>query len=161
MTSSNSKNEEFIEVNPMPRAKRSGGIGRPARELVEGRLYSIALDELGTEHLDGVTVLINMSDDIGLSDLGVPVTLTWVSNDNVEERVLEGVVRLCSSSMKGGRQKVLLVGSQDAIDTLAACILREYIGCTAGQVFTIMREGHPDCLQKHELMETILKYKPS
>jgi hypothetical protein len=160
MRSTDSKNEEFSEVNPMPRAKKNG-MGRPARELVEGRLYSIALDELGTEHLDGVTVLVNMSDDIGLADIGVPVTLTWTADDNVEERVLEGVVRLCSSAMKGGKQRVLLVGSQDAVDVLGACVLREYTGCTAGQVFPIMREGHPNSLQKRELMETVLKFRPS
>lgn len=145
----------------MPRAKRNGGMGRPARELVEGRLYSIALEELGTEHLEGVTVLINMSDDPGLAEVGVPVVLNWMADDNVEERLLEGVVRFCSSAMKGKAQRVLLVGSQDAVDVVAACVLREYTGCTAGQVFTIIRDGHPQALQKHELMETVLRFRPS
>lgn len=161
MTGIDSKYAGFAEVNPMPRARKGGDGAVKPREIVENRLYSIAIEDIGATHLLGMTVLVNMSEDISLSEFSVPMILNWNSGDDVDERVLDGVVRMCSSAMKGTGQRVMLTGSQDSIDTIAACILREYLGCSAGVAFSIMRDGNPGCLQKRELTETVLKFRPS
>lgn len=146
----------------MPRKRASEGSGfRPAREIIEGKLRSISYDDFSVEHVDGVTVLVSMGDERGMTDLPVPFVVTWSAEDAVDERLLEGIVRFASCAMKGINQQVLLVGTQDAIDTIAACVLREYMGASAGVAFAIMRNGHPNCLQKHELTETVLNFKPS
>lgn len=148
----------------MPRKSKSTDSNKdvPAREIVEGRLYAISHDDFVPDHLEAVTVLVNLSDD---KDLVMPgdgiMNILWSTGDTVDEKVLEGLVRLCSSSMRGMRQRVLLVGAQDAIDTVAACILREYMGCSAVDALTIMRSEHPECMKKTELAETVLRYKPS
>lgn len=157
-----SKSVDITEVKLMPRKRSSDGDGwRPAREIVDGRLSSVSFDDFTSDHANGATILVSMGDDRGMADLPVPLVITWSADDNVDERVLEGIIRFCSSAMKGVDQKVLLVGTQDAIDTVAACILREYMGVSAGVAFSIMRNGHPDCLQKHELTDTVLNFKPS
>lgn len=134
----------------------------PAREIVEGRLYAVSFENFIPDHLDAVTVLVNMTEEVDLILPGEGImNILWSTGDVVDERVLEGLVRLCSSAMRGIRQRVLLVGAQDAIDTISACILREYMGCSAVDALRIMREGHPECLKKTELAETVLRFRPS
>lgn len=149
------------EVNQVSRSKGSGATRHPVREIIEGRLYSIVTESFTVDNLAGVSVMVNMSGDRELHELTVPLEVFWSADSDVDERVLEGIVRMCASSMRGIAQKVLLVGEQDAIDTIAACVLREYLGCPASAAMDIMRYEHPGCLQKHALIETVLKFRPS
>jgi hypothetical protein len=142
-------------------AKRKS-IGPPAREIVEGRLYSSAYDDFSAALLSSVTILVDIGGDLDEAASGDgAITVRWASGDDVDEKVLEGLTRLCASAMRGSGQKILLVGDQNAIDILAACVLREYLGCKASEALEIMRRDRPECLVKGRLAETVVRYRPS
>jgi hypothetical protein len=63
--------------------------------------------------------------------------------------------------MKGKLQRVLLVGHQDTVDTVATCVLREFMGCDAQTALNVIRNQRPTCMTKSELVETVFKYTPS
>lgn len=140
-----------------------GRHGSADKEIVEGRLYTVPYEQFRKTHLKGVTVLVNLTNDpdLLLTQDGA-MTVQWWAADNVDERVLEGLVRLISSAMKGTRQKVLLVGAQDAVDTVSACVLREYTGAhDLAAISAVRRARGGDSLTRPGLRETIKRYRPS
>ena len=132
------------------------------REIVAGRLYTIVEDGFSEDLLEDVTVLIDLSKDPGLTiNSGSCLLVSWATSSDVDQNIFEGLVRLCASSMMGKSQRVLVVGAQDTIDTVAACVLKEYLGCNSQTAVNIIREGRTFCLNKSMLIETINGYKPS
>jgi hypothetical protein len=145
---------------PSPRKK--SGKSDPLHEVIDSKLYTVSEDKFKSEYLDGVTALINLSGDAGfIPDQEKFVCLTWTTDDNVQECQFEAVVRFCSSVMKGKLQRVLLVGHQDTVDTVATCVLREFMGCDAQTALNVIRNQRPTCMTKSELVETVFKYTPS
>ena len=144
------------------RAKASKQKPCPLHEVVAERLYTVSDENFKPEYLSGITTVIDMSGKMGI----IPspekyLRVVWSTEDNVDEGQFEGVVRLVSSSMKGRKQKVLLVGHQDTVDTVATCVMREFIGCDPQVALDVMRSYRPNCMTKSELIETVFKYKPS
>ena len=134
----------------------------PLHEVIVDKLYSMSEDKFKSEYLDGVTALVNLSGDAGLIlESERFICLTWNTDDNVQECQFEAAVRFCSSVMKGKAQRVLLVGHQDTVDTVATCVLREFMGCSAQEALNVIRQHRPTCMTKSELVETCFKYTVS
>ncbi len=145
----------------MPRGKPKDNKG-PAREVIEGRLFLSDTASFHAGQLHGISVLVILG---GSSELGTDakdlVRVSWTCENEVDEKVLEGVVRMCASAMKGREQSVLLVGDDDAIDTIAACIIREYLGCGAQTAIGIVRQDDPKRLSRQGLVAAVTNFKPS
>ena len=145
----------------MPRKKPSGGKRPSISEVIEGRLYVVSRSDLEASHLDDITVVVDMGDVSNESYSDDVLVISWPTEEHVDEKVLEGIVRLCSSAMRGVDQKILLIGSSESVDTVAACVVREYLGCSAIVAMKVLRESRPDAINKPTLAETIVRYKPS
>lgn len=81
------------------------------------------------------------------------------AEDAVNEMVFAGVVRLCAAAIRGIGQKVLIYGTPDAGETIAACVLREHLAIPADQAVEIMKRVRASALRKSELIETIRNYR--
>ena len=131
-------------------------------EVVVGKLYTVDHQNLQMEHLNDVTALVDLSGEGGLiEDRSRYVCVTWSASEDVDEEQLEGVIRFCSSVMKGKDQRVLVVGHQDTVDTIATCVLREFVGCDSQTALDVIRQHRPNSMTKSELVETVFRYKPS
>ncbi len=145
-----------------PRSKKQQTPPDPLHEVVVGKLYTVNSDELKYDHLEQVTALVDLSGDPELiDDRERYLYISWTTSDDVDEGQFEGVVRFCSSVMKSKGQRVLVVGHQDVVDTVATCVLREFVGCDAQTALDVMRQHRQNSMTKSELVETVLKYKPS
>jgi hypothetical protein len=146
---------------PTPR-KPKGAKPDPLHEVIVEKLYTVSEDKFKSEYLEGVTAIVNLSGDVSLvPDSERFICLTWNTQDNVVECQFEAAVRFCSSVMKGKAQRVLLVGHQDTVDTVATCVLREFMGCSAQEALNVIRQHRPTCMTKSELVETVFRYSPS
>ena len=147
---------------PNPKSRQRSNKPDPLHEVIDAKLYTVAEDKFRDEYLDEVTAVLNLSGDNSL----IPnqekfVCLNWTTDDNVQECQFEAAVRFCASVMKGKMQRVLIVGHQDTVDTVATCVLREFMGCDAKTALNVMRNHRLSCVTKSELVETVFKYKPS
>lgn len=132
------------------------------RKIVENKLYTISEDGYDDGALNKVTAIVNLTTDPGLVVEPEPfLYVCWSTSRNVNRETWEGLVRLCSSMIKGKDQRVLVIGLQATIDTLAACVLREYLGVNAETAVLIIRTNRTHCLNQSILIETINGYKPS
>ena len=144
------------------RTKRQQPPPDALHEVVVGKLYTINYKSLKPEHFDDVTAVVDLSGEAGLIDEpGRYVCVTWATSENVDEGQFEGVVRFCSSVMKGRGQRVLVLGHQDTVDTIATCVLREFVGCDAQTALDVIRSHRSNSMTKSELVETVFRYKPS
>lgn len=147
---------------PSPRSKRQQPPADPLHEVVVGKLYTVSWQELKHEHLEKVTALVDLSGEPELIDeRDRYLYVSWTTSDNVDEGQFEGVVRFCSSVMKSKGQRVLVVGHQDVVDTVATCVLREFVGCDPQTALDVMRQHRQNSMTKSELVETVFRYKPS
>lgn len=145
-----------------PSPKKSKGRQDPLHEVIDGKLYTVSESSFKPEHLDEVTAIVNLSGESSMiPDQERFVCLTWTTDNDVQECQFEAAVRFCASVMKGKMQRVLLVGHQDTVDTVATCVLREFMGCDAPTALSVIRSQRPTCVTKSELVETVFKYKPS
>lgn len=144
------------------RAKRTPQPPDALHEVVVGKLYTVSTKNLKANHFSDVTTVIDMSGEKG-TVVGPEkyLCLTWATSDNVDEGQFEGVIRFCSSVMKSKGQRVLVIGHQDTVDTVATCVLREFVGCDAQTSLDVMRSHSKNCMTKSELVETVLRYRPS
>lgn len=143
---------------PTPRKPKQD----PLHEVITDKLCTVSEDKFKSEHLAGVTAVVNLSGDASLvPDSERFICLTWNTDDNVQECQFEAAVRFCSSVMKGKAQRVLLIGHQDTVDTVATCVLREFMGCSAQEALNVIRQHRPTCMTKSELVETVFRYSPS
>ena len=139
-----------------------GATSNEEREIIANRLYTVTEEGFDEGDLIGTTAIINLTGDQDLiTEAEAYMYLCWATEDQVDQAMLHGLVKLCSSVMKGKEQRVLIVGTQETIDTIAACVLKEYIGCNSTKAIDIVREGRKYCLNKNILIETINGYKPS
>lgn len=81
------------------------------------------------------------------------------AEDAIDEMVFAGVVRLCAAAIRGIGQKVLIYGTPDAGETIAACVLREHLAIPADHAIQIMKRVRASALRKSELIETIRNYR--
>lgn len=128
-------------------------------EVLANRLY-LAHAPRFPESVEGTTVIINFS--------GTPVQafdkihiLNCPAEDCIDEKVLAGIVRLCAAAIRGLKQRVLIYGSTDSCDVVAACVLREHLAIPAEQAVRILRHVRPTALTKIPLLETLNGYKPT
>ena len=130
--------------------------------IIKDRLYTIRHDLLKPEHFENITAIFNLSDkkDLVLNPEKYIYTY-WMTDKNVDEDIFFAIIRYCSALMKCDNQRVLLIGYQDAVDTMAACVVREYTGCDAKIALEVTRASRPFCLTKSELIETVFNYKIS
>lgn len=129
------------------------------REIVPRRLYAVDSEHFQARHSTEATVVVVMGPPLQLEHRSDRPVLTWEAADNVDQRVLEGVVRFVSSSMQGSEQRVLLVGNDDAVDTVAACVLREYTSCSPMTAIGVIRKAGANRLANPDLVATIMSYK--
>ena len=133
-------------------------------EVVSGRLYLAREDVIGKAELKTATVVIDLSactkgsKNADIGSWNGAVHLRWDIGDDVEEKMFESLVRLVAGMMKAPKQCVALIGHHDTIDVLAACVLREYLGCKPEIAVAILREARPKCLHKPDLVETVCNY---
>jgi hypothetical protein len=155
------KNAEVSEADNMPRKAKEKAF-EPACVVVRDRLYTICESSFCVEHLAAVTVIVTLGevDDLTTGRKNL-LRASWVEENEVDEMALEGLIRMCASAMKGKGQRVLLVGNQDTVDTLSACVLREYMGCNADVAISLLRVERPKCLAHDDLVEVIKRFKPS
>ena len=133
-----------------------------SREIIAGRLYTSSADTFNRGQLTGITIFLILGGNIDIAkEVKDMVRIYWTAENEVDERVLEGVVRMCSAAMKGRRQRVLIVGEDDAIDTVAACVLREYLGCDAAAALTVIRKNDPKRLSVQQLIGVVENFEPS
>lgn len=132
------------------------------REVIERRLYTVTSEDYSEKDLEGVTVLVNLGESPYLTrNVGRYLCIFWATEENVDQAAFEGLIRLCGSSMKGKKQRVLIVGHQDVVDVVAACVLREYLGASARAAVGIIRRGRKKCMLQSGLVETVRSYRPS
>lgn len=142
--------------------KKSNGGQDPLHEVIGGKLYTVSEKSFKPDHLDEITAVVNLSGEgYMLPDQERFVCLTWTTDNDVQECQFEAAVRFCASVMKGKTQRVLIVGHQDTVDTVATCVLREFMGCDAQTALSVIRNQRPTCMTKSELVETVFKFKPS
>lgn len=130
-------------------------------EVVAGRLYLSREDVIGKADFKAATVVIDLAANPRAGNILTgegTIHLRWNIGDDVEERMFEALVRFAANMMKSPKQVVVLVGHRDTIDVCAACILREYLGCKAEIAISILRESRPKCLNKPDLVETVVNY---
>lgn len=142
--------------------RREATVGRTGpRSIVSDRLLVVTDEEFESDHLQDITLLINLGE---LEQMAIPpkgAALFWDAGDNVDEKVLEGVVRLIASTMRGLHQRVLIVGTAQAIATVAACTLKEYAGADERcAISAVRRSCGGDSFNAH-LLETIHRYRVS
>lgn len=130
-------------------------------EAVPGRLYCVEAERWNAAHVSNVTIVVDLTAvgvELGNARL---LRVTWPAEENVDEGVLEGLVRFCSSAMKGVDQRVVLVGSLDAITTVAACVLKEYLGLDGASALAVLRATTARGLAEPALIQTVDRYRPS
>ena len=133
-------------------------------EIISDRLYTVRHDLFNEDCLKGITTVINLSsnDDIFSQRLkDNRMFLAWDMAQDVDEKSFEGLVRFCSSIMRGEKTSILLIGFQDTIDVISACIVREHLGCKPEIALGIVRENRTKCMTQSELLETVFKYRIS
>ena len=133
-------------------------------EVVSGRLYLAREDVIGKSDLKAATVVIDLSSGAKGTSLGAwngSVFLRWDIGGDVEEQMFESLIRLIAVMIKAPRQSVALIGHHDTIDVVAACVLREYLGCKPEIAISILRESRPKCLTKPDLINTVSNYRIS
>jgi hypothetical protein len=132
-------------------------------EVVSGKLYLAREDVLGKSELKSATVVIDLSSGSKhVSDSWEgSVYLRWNIGEDVEEKMFEALIRMVSGVMKAPKQTIALVGHHDTIDVVAACVLREYLGCKPEIAISILREARPKCLNKPDLISTVGNYRIS
>ena len=131
-------------------------------EVISKRLYLAREDVFAKADLKSVTVIVNLSSNAKLIPQSEKaVNLRWDIGEEVEQGMFEALVRYCAAMMKAPSQTVLLVGFHDTVDLIAACILREYLGCKPEIALGILRTSRPKCLTKTALLETVNSYKIS
>jgi hypothetical protein len=132
-------------------------------EVVSGRLYLAREDVMGKAELKSATTVIDLSSKAKMpaGTWGGSVYLRWDIGDDAEEKMFEALVRLIAGIMKAPKQVVALVGHHDTLDIIAACVLREYLGCKPEIAISILREARPKCLTKSDLIATVANYKIS
>lgn len=133
-------------------------------EIVSGRLYLAREDVFGKADIESATVIVDLSSNAKVTNSGAPagaMYVRWDVGDDVEERMFEALVRFCAGIMRSPKQIVLIVGHHDTIDVIAACVLREYLGCKPEIAVSILRAARPKCLSKPDLLETLINYKIS
>lgn len=132
-------------------------------EIVAGRLYLAREDVISKVDLRASTIVVDLSSKAkniaALADGSV--YLRWDIGGDVEERMFESLVRFVAGMMKAPKQVVAIVGHHDTIDVMAACVLREYLGCKPEIAISILREARPKCLNKPDLVETVGNYQIS
>ena len=131
-------------------------------EVITGRLYLAREDVFSRADLKQVTVVVNLSSN---NNLLAPdckkVNLRWDIGDDVEEKMFENLVRYCAGVMKAPKQCLAIIGHHDTVDVVAACVLREYLGCKTSIALGIMRGKRTKCLTKESLVSTIDSYRIS
>lgn len=130
-------------------------------EVVTGRLYLAREDVIGKAEFKPNSVIIDLCSSSKISasaHADGTIYLRWNIGDDVEEKQFEALVRFAANMMKSPRQSVVLVGHKDTIDVCAACVLREYLGCRPEIAISILREARPKCLNKPDLVETVINY---
>lgn len=136
-------------------------VAGPGLDVLSGRVY--ALDHLRFDPLRDLTratMLVWLGDGPpDLQDMKPPITLMWDAPDSVDEWVLAGLIRLCSAAVRGQDQRVVIVGTHDSINTVSACILREYLGCDAKTAISMMRAAGMKGEMRPELLQTIENYR--
>lgn len=145
-------------VSPHPADRKTGKrlvYGGCMQKVITDRLYSVSVDHAMPEHLRDVTLLIDMGSGFPAKISSDAMMVRWPAGENVDEQLLIGLVALCARTIRSKGQRVLLVGSQEAIDVLAACILRAYVGCDSDTAIKIIRDGNPARLREPALLETV------
>jgi hypothetical protein len=146
----------------VPGVSRIMPSAKPLHEIVKAKLYSVDSKKLLIDHLAGVTTIVNVSGNPDIvPDYNAYQYLYWMTDKKVNASQFEGVVRMVSSTIKGSNMRVLLIGYQDTVDTIATCVLREYLGCDTETALRVMRKHRKTCMTKSELLETAFKYKLS
>lgn len=128
-------------------------------EILMNRVF-VAVSPNFPKSVEGITVLVNVSGThIETSDRIAILNLP--AEDTVDEMLLAGVVRLCAAAIRGIGQKILIYGTEDASETIAACILREHLAISADQAIQIMKRVKSSALRKSELIRTVQSYRPT
>lgn len=131
-------------------------------EIITGRLYLVEAERWRPEFVKGMTVLLDFT------DVDLPPKLRkgllhakWHAEDNVDEKVLAGAVRLGASAMTGIEQRVMIAASREAGTVVAACILREAMGINAKTALAIIRGACPWARLEKDFIATIEAYRVS
>lgn len=130
-------------------------------EAIAGRLYFVDGERWSAAQAPSATVVVDLTAagvELGNASL---LRVRWPVEENVDELVLEGVVRFCSSAMKGASQRVVIVGSLEAVTTLSACVLKEYLGLNGASAIAVLRATTARGLTEPVLIQTVDRYRPS
>lgn len=152
-----------------PKERSGEGIELPADpgaagpfEIMSGRLYLVDAARWRPEFIKGMTVLLD------ITDAGLPykakkglLHARWPVEDDVDEKVLAGAVRLCAASLGGVNQRVMIAASREAGIVIAACVLREALGVDAKTALAILKGSCTWSVVQKVLRETIEKYRMS
>lgn len=131
-------------------------------EVIPNRLYLAREDVFNKVDMKKISIVINLSSNPKLiCPCGKYINLRWNIGDNVEEKMFEALVRFCAGAIKAPKQCLALIGHHDTVDVLAACVLRDYLGCATSIALGMMWEKRPKCLTKPGLVETVEQYKIS
>jgi len=128
-------------------------------EVISGRLYTARKDVFDPGALKGASVVVDLSGDPKMiSKSPQYIYMYWDMPDDVDGVAFSTLVRMCAGMMKVKALSVLLVGHKDTIDVLATCIVMEYLGCKPKIALGIVRENRTNCMDKGELVETVVNY---
>lgn len=129
-------------------------------EVLPKRLFIARKDVFVKADVTGMTFVIDLSGDPKL--LGSPkdhcIYTYWNVGDDLSETLFQAMVRFCSAILVQDGSSVLVVGHQDTIDVVAACVIMENLGVKPEIAVSILRESRPKCLNRSELLETVLGY---
>ncbi len=147
---------------PRARQEKTRSVSQRDRyAYMTGRLHGVVDTSIAREDLEHATLVVIMS---RLWCQQVPRScgvLDWPLPEDMDVGAFNGIVRLIASTMGGKNQRVLLVGQVDSIETIAACALREYLGCVPEIAIGMVRACRRKGLNKSELLETVFRYHPS
>jgi len=137
--------------------------GYIVHEIISKRLYISRKDVYSKEDLEGKAVVVDLSGEAKIPQTckSECIYLRWDMDADVDEHAFEGLVRFCACMMRAPKTAVLIVGHQDTVDVVAACAMREYLGCNGKIAVGILRESRSNALSKQTLLETVMNYKVS
>jgi len=139
------------------------GQGHIVHEIISKRLYTSRADVFNREDLEGKSVVVDLSGEAKIPQAckSECIYLRWDMDTDVDEHAFEGLVRFCACMMRAQKTAVLIIGHQDTVDVIAACAMREYLGCNGKIAVGILRESRSSALSKTVLLNTVLNYKVS
>ncbi len=150
-------------LSATPKAATPPALSSPAlgpTAIIPNRLFLAAAPNTPA-NLDSYTLLVNWSAvSLGKRQGFGLLECEWT--EQVDGMFLAGIVRMTAAVVRGANQRVLIYADEPCAEMIAACVLREFLGCSAEVALGILRRHIPGALVGNsDLLQTLEDYRLS